>query len=52
MQVKIGDKVALKSGGPDMLIVDLHWGQVVCAWRTRNGVSESPFRKTSLLNKS
>jgi len=35
---RFGDAVALPSGGPLMLVVDVEpWGAVLCAWRDASG---------------
>lgn len=45
----IGDVVRLKSGGPDLLVVDFGPGYVVVAWRTGQGVAkEHKFPVTTL----
>lgn len=39
--MKIGDRVALKSGGPEMTVIDPNYGSnlVQCGWFNRDGTS-------------
>lgn len=39
-RISLGDKVKLKSGGPIMIVVDLEWGECVCAYLVDNEVRE------------
>ncbi len=45
----IGQLVVLNSGGPDMLVVDVHDdGMLTCAWQDGNDISEHTFNPMCL----
>jgi len=48
-QLKIGDTVELKSGGPDMTVIDvLPNGLIMCAWFDRDKSSKETFPPDAL----
>ena len=51
-RISIGDKVALNSGGPEMLVVDIEWGKIVCSYKANGKLYEESFRSACLTNKS
>jgi len=51
-RISLGDKVRLNSGGPDMLVVDIEWGRLVCAYLHNNGVIERSYPAVCLSNQT
>jgi uncharacterized protein YodC (DUF2158 family) len=52
MDLKPGDVVELKSGGPDMTIETVgHDGRVACVWFDGNQEKRALFQSTSLKKK-
>jgi uncharacterized protein YodC (DUF2158 family) len=47
-QLKEGDVVQLKSGGPKMTILGGAGGQWVCQWFTNSGLQDGTFAAASL----
>jgi len=47
-RIAIGDRVALNSGGPAMLVVDFEWGRAICAYPLNGKIEEVGFRDICL----
>ena len=47
-RISIGDKVWLKSGGPEMLVVDFEWDRAICAYPHQGKIEEVDFRAVCL----
>jgi uncharacterized protein YodC (DUF2158 family) len=50
-EIKVGDVVVLKSGGPDMTVVEVQGEEVVCQWFAKKEVVESGKFSQSSLDK-
>lgn len=47
--MNIGDKVRLKSGGPEMLIISMESGKVSCVWKFLGKVEKYDFDPSNLV---
>lgn len=45
----VGDRCVVKSGGPEMLVVDVFEGAVVCSWRSAGDPFECTFSRDVLV---
>lgn len=49
MELKIGDVVVLKSGGPLMTIINIENNKAICSWFDKNKPNQSIFILTSIV---
>lgn len=47
-KISLGDKARLKSGGPEMLVVDFEWGKCICAFPIDGGIREYEWKSVCL----
>lgn len=53
MNLKIGDVVSLKSGGPTMIVKTINYDDVTCLWfNSSNELQEARFTQKILLLKT